>query len=134
MQSDIGVGAQPQRTHVLTVALGLGSFGLGLALSVATGAGLIDLALQVFGLYTVLSWWFKTYEVRDEELVVREGVLNRRTHVVPYRRVQQIDMRRSLVMQLFNLAQLRIETAGSTAGTVNLSLLDVRGAEALRAF
>jgi putative membrane protein len=132
MQSDVQTGAAPQRTHVLTVALGLGSFGLGLTLSIATGAGFLDIALQVFGLYTLLTWWFKTYELQADELIVRDGVLQRRTRVVPYRRVQQIDVRRSLLMQAFGLAELRIETAGSREGTVNLALLDVRVADGLR--
>jgi putative membrane protein len=132
MQSDVHTAAAPQRTHILTVALGLGSFGLGLVLSIVTGAGFFDIALQVFGLYTLLTWWFKTYELHPEELIVRDGVLQRRTRVVPYRRVQQIDVRRSLLMQVFGLAELRIETAGSREGTVNLALLDVRVADGLR--
>jgi putative membrane protein len=132
MQSEVELATRPRRTHPATVALGVFWLGVGALLALA-GGGLFDLALQAFGVFTIAGWWFRTYEVKPDELVVRDGVLNRKTHIVPYRRVQQIDVRRSLIMQLFGLAELRIETAGSQAGKVLLRVLAVRTAEELRA-
>ena len=132
MQSDVAFATGPRRTHPATVALGLFWLAMGLLLA-ALGGGLLELALQAFGVFTIAGWWFRTYEVKPDELVVRDGLLNRKTHIVPYRRVQQIDVRRSLIMQVFGLAELRIETAGSDAGKVLLRVLDLRTAEALRA-
>ena len=122
MQSDVAFATGPRRTHPATVALGVFWLGVGALLALA-GGGLFDLALQALGVFTIVGWWFRTYEVKPDELVVRDGVLNRKTHIVPYRRVQQIDVRRSLIMQLFGLAELRIETAGSQAGKVLLKCI-----------
>lgn len=122
----------PHRTHPLTAVTGFVAFGLGLVL-VATASGLgFDLIITIFGGLSLIRWWFRTYEVGPDELIVRDGVLSRRIQVVPYRRVQQVDIRRSLFMQIFGLAALRIETAGSQAGTVDLAMLSAPTAESLR--
>lgn len=58
--------------------------------------------------YDVLAWWFRTYRVGSHELVVDEGILSRHHRVVPYARLQQVDLHQSLVHQLLGLAELRL--------------------------
>jgi putative membrane protein len=85
--------------------------------------------------YEVLSWWFRTYQVGSHELVVDEGILSRHHRVVPYARLQQVDLHQSLVHQLLGLAELRLETAGEAGATVvRLRLLDLPRARGLRTF
>ena len=103
---------------------------LGLVLE---GVG-VELLLSVLGLREIVSWWFRTYEVRPDELLISEGVLTRHSRVVPYRRVQQVDLHQGLLAQLLGLVALHIETAGSAAGRVKLSLLDRPTGERLRGF
>jgi putative membrane protein len=81
----------------------------------------------------VATWWARTYTVGPTRLVVDEGLVTRHHRVVPYARVQQVDLHRSFMSQVFGVAELRIDTAGAAgATTVRLRLLELREAEELR--
>ncbi|HEY8547381.1 MAG TPA: PH domain-containing protein [Acidimicrobiales bacterium] len=96
--------------------------------------GLATLPLLVLG-PRVLGWWLRTYRLTDTHLELDDGILRRRHRVVPYSRVQQVDLRQSLLAQIFGLAALRIETAGEGgAGAVSLRLLRLHDAASLRRF
>lgn len=83
----------------------------------------------------VLRWLCRTYTVTGERLLLDEGVLRRRHRVVPYARVQQVDVTQRLVHQLVDVAAVRVETAGESGATaVELSVLRRADAEALQAF
>jgi len=83
----------------------------------------------------VLRWWFRTYTLTDTHMELNEGVLQRRHRVVPYSRVQQVDLRRHLLAQMFGLGALHIETAGEGgASAVSLSLLRMDDAASVRRF
>ena len=55
-----------------------------------------------------------TYELRASDIVVREGVLTRKTTVIPYITIQDISSERTLLERTLGLATLEIETAGSS--------------------
>lgn len=142
--------AGPRRTSPLTVAGGVVTLLAGIALawitfplqSDATGGAQppwVLIAFQVLlilrGLSEALGWWFRTYDVQDDRLVIEEGILTRKLKVVPYARLQQADTYRGLIAQMFDLAQLRFATAGEAGSTnVTLRLLDRPTAEHLRAW
>lgn len=132
---------QPSRTSPLTVALelaGLATLGLGMALAALAGAGLFEELLQVWAgviviLVRLVGWWFRTYTVTSGELLLDEGVLQRRHRVLPLSRIQQVELRQQLVARLFGITTVHIETAGDSGRTaVTLRSLDLRQAEALR--
>ena len=54
-----------------------------------------------------------TYELDDNEIVIRQGVIGRRTTVIPYATIQDITAERSAAERLLGIATLEIETAGS---------------------
>ena len=96
--------------------------------------GLATLPLLFLG-PRVLGWWFRTYTLTDTHLELDDGILRRRHRVVPYSRVQQVDLRQNVLAQVFRLAALRVETAGEGgAGAVDLRLLTLDDAAALRRF
>jgi putative membrane protein len=121
-----------QRTHPLTVVLGLGGVAIGAVLGLFLGAGVVGLLVGFGGALRFVGWFFRTYELRTDDMVIAAGVLTRREQVVPYQRVQQIDFHRGLVAQLLGLTELRIDTAGSKRGRVQLAYLDHRVAESIR--
>ena len=132
--SELPVPPGVHRTHPFNVALGAAGIAFGAFLGfVLEGVGL-QLFLSILGAREVASWWFRTYDVRPDEILISEGILTRHSRVVPYGRIQQVDVRQGLIAQVLGLASLRIETAGSRAGRVDLSLLDRPTAERLRAF
>ncbi|MGK2947868.1 MAG: PH domain-containing protein [Acidimicrobiales bacterium] len=130
---------QPSRTSPLTVALelaGLVTLGAAVALAVVAGAGLevAQLALGALAIGArVVGWWFRTYTVTEGELVLDEGVLQKRHRVVPFSRIQQVELRQQLFARLFGITVVQIETAAESGSTaVSLRSLEVTQAEALR--
>lgn len=122
----------PRRTSPLTVVLDAGGLGFGLVLMFVVRESPFFILLAALSGFRMIGWWFLTYDTRDDELVIRSGVLQRRLQVVPYARVQQIDFHRNLVAQILNLTEMRIDTAGSAGGRVQLAYLDLTTAERLR--
>jgi putative membrane protein len=83
----------------------------------------------------VFRWWFRTYTVMEERMLLDEGVLRRRNRVVPFARVQQVDVNQELFHRPFGLASLNVETAGEGgSSSVSLRVLRRDDAEALRAY
>jgi membrane protein YdbS with pleckstrin-like domain len=72
--------------------------------------------------FVVALWWpsltFErfTWQLLDDRLVVRSGVLFRRTVVIPRRRVQHVDVRQGVWEQLFGLARIYVHTASGLGG------------------
>jgi putative membrane protein len=124
----------PQRTHPLTVVLGLGGVAIGAIFGLVLSAGLLGSVIALGGALRFVGWFFRTYELRADELVISAGVLTRRVQVVPYQRIQQIDIHRSLLAQLLGLTELRIDTAGSKEGRVQLAYLDHALSQSIRAW
>jgi membrane protein YdbS with pleckstrin-like domain len=60
-------------------------------------------------------WW--AYAERDEDLYVRHGVMFRRLVVVPYGRMQYVDVQAGPLEQAFKVASVHLHTAspGTTA-------------------
>jgi len=54
-----------------------------------------------------------TYEFTDKALVIRSGLVTRKTVLVPFSRIQDIRCERSLAERLIGIATVDIETAGS---------------------
>lgn len=76
-----------------------------------------------------LRWRRWRYEVRDEELDLRRGALTVTRTLVPIRRVQHVDTKRTVVSQLFNLASVVVHTA---AGTNEIPALSEADAASIR--
>ena len=135
MQSETTLPPGPQRTHPATALLGFAGVGFAAVLVVVTPGGGIffELFLTLFGLREIVKWFFRTYELRADDLVIREGIFTRREQIVPYNRVQQVDIHRDLFAQILGLSELRIDTAGSAAGRVQLRLLGQSTAADIRA-
>jgi membrane protein YdbS with pleckstrin-like domain len=55
------------------------------------------------------------YVLRDDDLVVRRGLLFSRLVAVPYGRMQLIDVNRGLIARALGLAELRLVTAAASS-------------------
>ena len=87
-----------------------GSAGLGLGL----GLGLIvaGLLAERFLARRVAAW---SYAERQDDLMVRRGVLIRRQSVIPYGRMQFIDVTAGPVERSLGLATVRMHTAAAAS-------------------
>jgi len=71
------------------------------------------------------------YELRDDDLLFRRGLLFQRFVSVPYGRMQLVDINRGPVSRILGLSDLRFVTAAASSG-VAIPGLTVEDAEALR--
>lgn len=81
-------------------------------LSVAGAFLLIAIGMVV---YQAISYKHIYYELGDEEFTLYSGVLNKKRVHVPYRRVQSVDERASLLQRIFGVCTVSIDTAGGSA-------------------
>lgn len=120
---------------LVTVPVALvGGIAAGTAAAASLGIG-IGLALVAAGLLSerflarrVAAWG---YAERDADLMVRRGVLIRRQSVIPYGRMQFIDVTAGPVERSLGLATLRMHTAAA-ASDARIPGLDRAEAEKLR--
>ncbi|MBI2706443.1 MAG: PH domain-containing protein [Actinobacteria bacterium] len=146
------IGAPPKRTSPLTIGINIVAalFVIVVALpqllapqsTSSKGSGppsyfvfvlVAVVAIQLVG--GTLTWFARTYTISARELVIDEGILGRRRKVVPFARVQQVDINQRLVQQVVNVATLRIDTAGEAGGSsIKLGLLDVKLARGMRSY
>jgi uncharacterized membrane protein YdbT with pleckstrin-like domain len=98
---------------------------LGALLALGRGPGLIVGAVTVMGTaFLNLAWWAPvmlwcgpyyrslSYEILEDEVIVRAGVLTRTVKHVPYRTVTNITVKQGLVDRWLGLGTLEIQTAG----------------------
>jgi putative membrane protein len=81
-----------------------------------------------------LSWRATTYEVAGGAFHLRWGVVQKNERTIPLDHVQSVDTVQGIIQRLFNVVEVRIETAGGGASEPDASLaaLDRADAEALR--
>jgi putative membrane protein len=110
---------------LIAVAIQIGNVVLSALISLDRGNG-PRTALIVLFVCTGLNvlWWVPlmlwsgpfyrslSYEIGDEQVVVRQGVLTRAVKHVPYRTVTNITVKRTLLDRWLGLGTLDIQTAG----------------------
>jgi membrane protein YdbS with pleckstrin-like domain len=86
-----------------------------------TDRGWLQLAVPLGGL-ALLAWWLRLvsravqawgYAERPDDLLIRRGVLIRRLTVVPYGRMQFVDVRVGPVERAFGIATVQLHTAAA---------------------
>ncbi len=136
----------PAFTHVLRIHIALN------AIPLAIGATIIDNLLieridGPFGLMTVLGWLLAViaivtipsrraqrwgFHMAEDRLRVARGWLVRTDTIVPFVRVQHIDVGQGPIERLFNLSHLVVHTSGTHNSTVTLPGLHGDLAAAMR--
>jgi uncharacterized protein len=99
-----------------------------LAVAAGTAAGLMlgwaaaVIAVAVVAAGALAALWFArnrfrswVYQERDEDLIVERGVLIHRLSVVPYGRMQFVDVSAGPVDRVFRLATVKLHTAAAAS-------------------
>jgi uncharacterized protein len=94
----------------LLAGLAAGRAGSGPGWGAAAGAVLLTLLALRFLRNRFRSW---AYQERDEDLVVKRGVAFRRLSVIPYGRMQFVDVTAGPVERLFKLSTIKLHTAAA---------------------
>ncbi|MCG6119900.1 MAG: PH domain-containing protein [Blastomonas sp.] len=137
---------EPASRHIIRITTAL------MALPFVVGAGVLEIALQdnpgvpggaalapvlAFALFVVVflpqrKWRRWGYSGADEQLRVARGWLFRTDTIVPFKRIQHIDVAQGPVERVFGLASLTVHTAGTHNSIVTLPGLARDDAEAMR--
>ena len=110
-----------RRTEVVIATVVLAVF-VGLILVGAQGrlAGLITV-LVLAGLGVTMGWFLRRrfrawrYLERHEDLLVARGVMVQRLSVVPYGRMQFVEVTAGPIERLFNLSTVKLHTAAAAS-------------------
>lgn len=95
--------------------------------------GAVFVALFLLGsVFAVLRYRVWAYHVREDSLYLQRGVLTRVRTVVPYVRIQHVDVRRSPTERAFGLATTVVYTAGSRGADVSIPGLTPERADDLQ--
>lgn len=146
------MSSEPRHLHpaamlidaIKTVRRSLSAFVIpGIAFLMSRGFDAQTIVLVLFGALVVtalaafwgfLSWRATTYEVAGGVFRLRWGVVQKNERAVPLDHIQSVDTVQGIIQRLFNVVEVRIETAGGGASEPDASLaaLDRADAEALR--
>ncbi len=126
-----------RRAEVVTISVVLAAF-FGLLFLAGSGplAGLIS-ALVVAALGVTLSWFLRRrfqawrYQERHEDLIVARGVMVQRLSVVPYGRMQFVEVTAGPIERLFRLSTVKLHTAAA-ASDARIPGLEIAEAARLR--
>ncbi len=98
--------------------------------------GLAALAVCVLFACIWAPLYYKSvvYHLNDTEMTWKRGVFFRKTGIVPYNRITNVDIVQGPVMRLFGISHLKIETAGGGASknSAEIQLEGIRDPEPLR--
>jgi uncharacterized protein len=81
--------------------------------AIAAGVALLLTALALRFLRNRFRSW--EYQEREEDLVVKRGVAFRRLSVVPYGRMQFVDVTAGPIERLFKLSTIKLHTAAAAS-------------------
>ncbi len=106
--------------------------------ALAIGLFLIVLILLVAFILVWVRLYYKSivYHLNDTEMTWKRGVWFRKTGIVPYNRITNVDISQGPIMRIFKISNLQIQTAGNSGGKAGseISIIGVEDAEPLRAF
>ncbi|WP_348609918.1 PH domain-containing protein [Halobaculum rarum] len=90
-------------------------------------------AAFLLGAGAALARWYRfEYETLSDRLVVRSGVISRQEREIPLHRVQNVDVRRSVLQRALGLSTVTVETAGGGATEATLDAVGREEADRLR--
>ncbi len=95
------------------------------------GALVVTVLAAIWGF---LSWRATTYQITGGAFRLRRGVLQKNERTIPLDHVQSVDTVQGIIQRLFDVVEVRIETAGGGASgpDASLSALDRAAAGTLR--
>lgn len=95
-------------------------------------AGVVLAILQ--GIIRVLGVDKKGYVLRDHDLIYKTGLINIKTTVVPFNRIQHVKVFESILLRSFGLSKLIFYTAGGNFGDLIIPGVSKENADSIRAF
>ena len=133
--------SEEQRLHPLSWLFATAQAAKGLivpliVLLLASGGSNYELWAAVFIIpvtaNALLQYIAFRYQLGDDELIVRDGILTRTERHIPYARIQNIDLVRNPLHRMLNVALVRIETASGDKPEAIIRVLSLDAIENMR--
>ncbi|HUF64020.1 MAG TPA: PH domain-containing protein [Verrucomicrobiales bacterium] len=104
-------------------------------LTLGAGPGLLAISgvlLLISALSSCLHLLIFRFRFDERELIIRQGLLERRERRIPFARVQDLSLVQNIVSRPLGLARVRVETAGGAGEEASLRYIAMPLAETLR--
>ena len=85
----------------------------------------------VLALFSLWQYFTYRYDVVDDALVVRSGLLERSVRVIPFARIHNVALQQSMLHRVFGVAEVRLESAGGKKPEAQMQVLRLSDALAL---
>jgi hypothetical protein len=113
---------------VLSIFLSIvGIIGFVIAFAINIPINFIFIGLAVFLLFAaslvvimIKSHHQKGYAIRDKDVLYKEGLFFKSETIIPFNRVQHVEVNQGAVDRMFTLAELGIFTAGGSASDLKI--------------
>ncbi len=89
------------------------------------------IALFVFG-KAFLEYFFFSFHVTDGQLIIRKGIFSKKTLIIPFERIQTVQLHQNLLHKIINHCKVAIDTAGSEETEVAIQSLSYTKAISLK--
>lgn len=90
------------------------------------------LIVSVSLLWEYVVWRRYDYFFEDDSLRITQGVFRREEREIPYRRVQNVDIKKNIVQRVLGIAKVGFETAGGAGTEASLRYVDVDEAQEIQ--
>lgn len=99
------------------------------------------MAISVFVAFFIFFQWhnfasykYKGIALREQDIIFKRGMIWRSTTIVPFKRVQHMEIHRNPIERKLDLASLKIFTAGGMGADLKISGLHNNEAEKLKQY
>ena len=94
---------------------------------------LAAIAISVLvALSAILNYWFFRFQLREDSILLRHGVLKKKQLDIKFDRIQGINVQQNIVYRYLGLVTVSFDTAGSSGDEGNLPAVTREYADALR--
>jgi len=83
---------------------------------------------------TALGFKHKAYALRDQDILYKSGLIWRDTTIVPFNRIQHVEIGEGPIERMFGLASLRVFTAGGSKSDLVVPGLNKPDAQTIKGF
>lgn len=94
--------------------------------------GVIAVFLLIGFISPFLKYYFFTFHVEDDELIIQKGMLNKERKAIPLERIQSVNITQNLIQRILKVVAVEVETAGSKAKELEIPGLDKDFAQAFK--
>jgi uncharacterized membrane protein YdbT with pleckstrin-like domain len=83
---------------------------------------------------SLIGYFYFRYFIANEELIIRKGLISKKTITIPLQKIQAVHIEQNLLHQVANVVKIKIDTAGTEKTEAVIDAIEVTKAEQLKEF